>query len=215
MTGADEDHEALAAQKVALRDRLLTTRRRRPLTRVAVDSERIAAHLLESPPLRRAATVAAYVGIGHEPGTGVLLEALRARARRVILPVLLPDGDLDWATHDAELQPAGRGLLEPTGPRLGPWAISTADVVLAPALAVSRHGTRLGRGGGSYDRALGRLPLGTFTCALLFDDEYPVDVPVGSHDRPVVAVAQPSGIRLTDWARGPGSGRRPGPPPRG
>lgn len=207
MTGATGEGEILAAQKVALRDRLLTTRRRRPLALVQADSERIAAHLLDSLPLRHAATVAAYVAIGHEPGTGAVIDALRAQGRRVILPVLLPDGDLDWALHADDLVPAPRGLLEPAGPRLGRDAVATADVVLTPGLAVSSDGARLGRGGGSYDRALARVPLGTFTCTLLYDDEYPVDVPAADHDRRVAAVAQPSGIRLTGWARGPASGR--------
>jgi 5-formyltetrahydrofolate cyclo-ligase len=53
---------------------------------------------------------------------------------------------------------------------------------------------RLGRGGGSYDRALGRVPVGTFVCALLYDGEVLDDVPRGPHDRPVTAVATPSGV---------------------
>jgi 5-formyltetrahydrofolate cyclo-ligase len=207
MTGPIGEAEILAARKVALRDRLLTQRRRRSLREVRADSERIATALLEASPLRRAATVAAYVSIGHEPGTGPLLEALRAAGKRVVLPVLQRDGDLDWAVHEGELVPVGRGLLEPPGPCLGPDAVATADVVLTPGLAVAADGTRLGRGGGSYDRALARVPLGTFTCTLLHDEEYPVAVPVAPHDRRVTAVAQPSGISLTDWARGRGSGR--------
>jgi 5-formyltetrahydrofolate cyclo-ligase len=85
-------------------------------------------------------------------------------------------------------------LLEPPGPRLGPDAVATADVVLVPGLAVSRAGMRLGRGGGSYDRALGRVPVGTFTCVLLYDDEVGVEVPVEAHDRPVGFAASPSGV---------------------
>ena len=68
-------------------------------------------------------------------------------------------------------------------------------MVLVPALAVSSTGMRLGRGGGSYDRALGRVPVGTFTCALLYDEEVGVDVPVEPHDRPVHYAATPSGVR--------------------
>jgi 5-formyltetrahydrofolate cyclo-ligase len=207
MTGPIDEADAVAAQKLALRDRLLTARRRRPLPELRVEAERICTLLLDAQPLRRAATVAAYVSIGHEPGTSMLLEALLRQGRRVILPVLQPDGDLDWAVHHGNLVPAGRGLLEPAGPRLGPEAVATADVVLTPGLAVAADGTRLGRGGGSYDRALGRVPTGTFTCTLLYDDEYPVQVPAAAHDRRVVAVARPSSISLTTWARGPASGR--------
>ncbi|CAB4700448.1 MAG: 5-formyltetrahydrofolate cyclo-ligase [Actinobacteria bacterium] len=182
--------------KTALRDQLLTTRGRRSLAERAEVADRIAAALLAAPEVRRAATVAAYVALGSEPGTARLLGALGAAGKRVLLPVLLPGDDLDWAVHtgDDDLVAARRGLLEPSSPRLGAEAIATADVVLVPGLAVSLDGARLGRGGGSYDRALGRVPVGTFTCVLLHDDEVGLDVPVEPHDRRVVAAASPAGI---------------------
>jgi 5-formyltetrahydrofolate cyclo-ligase len=182
--------------KIAMRDQILTARNRLTLTERAEHARAIAEHLLASPEVRRAATVAAYVSIGSEPGTGGLIRELAAAGKRVILPALLPDGDLDWAAYagDDALAPARRGLLEPTGPRLGVDAIATPDVVLVPGLAVSPHGDRLGRGGGSYDRALGRVPVGTFTCVLLRDDEVGLDVPVEPHDRVVTAAATPTRI---------------------
>jgi 5-formyltetrahydrofolate cyclo-ligase len=183
-------------RKLALRDQLLTGRARRSLAEVGEAARAIAGHLLAAPEVRRAATVAAYVSVGTEPGTGPLLEALAAAGKRVLLPVLLPDGDLDWGVYDgpASLVRARRGLLEPVGPRLGPDAVATADVVLVPALAVGRDGVRLGRGGGSYDRALSRVPVGTFVCALLYDEERLDEVPRADHDRAVTAVVTPRGL---------------------
>ena len=182
--------------KVALRDQLLAGRRRRPLTDVVAAARAVAEHLLATPDVRRAATVAAYVSLDGEPGTGPLLDTLADAGKRVILPVLLPDGDLDWAAYGGpdSLAPASRGLLEPTGRRLGPDAVATADAVLVPGLAVDADGVRLGRGGGSYDRALGRVPVGTFTCVLLYEDEVGVSVPVEPHDRPVGWAATPAGV---------------------
>jgi 5-formyltetrahydrofolate cyclo-ligase len=182
--------------KTALRDQLLTARNRRPLLERSEVARRIAVHLTEAPEVRRAATVAAYVAVGSEPGTGPLLDALLAAGKRVVLPVVLPGLDLDWAAYagDQDLAPARFGLLEPVGTRLGVEAVATADVVLLPGLAVSSRGDRLGRGGGCYDRALARVPVGTFTCVLLHDEEVGVDVPVEPHDRPVTAAASPSGI---------------------
>ncbi len=188
--------EAIAAQKLALRDQLVTGRGRRSLLEVSESARAIADHLMATPEVRRAATVAAYVSIGTEPGTGPLLDALVASGRRVILPVVLPDLDLDWAVYDGQggLARARRGLLEPTGERLGVDAVATADVVLTPGLAVDRTGMRLGQGGGCYDRALGRVPVGTFTCTLLYADELLDAVPAATHDRPVTAVATPAGV---------------------
>ncbi|MFC7306190.1 5-formyltetrahydrofolate cyclo-ligase [Streptomyces monticola] len=188
------------AAKATLRAELLEARRR--LT--ADDAQGAAAVLAERAiglgELTGAGTVAAYVSVGREPGTRVLLDALHARGVRVLLPVLLADNDLDWAAYEGaeRLVRAGRGLLEPAGARLGPEAVLEADAVLLPGLAVDGRGMRLGRGGGSYDRVLARLaharvqpPL----VVLLYDHEVVARVPEEPHDHLVHAVVTPSGVR--------------------
>jgi 5-formyltetrahydrofolate cyclo-ligase len=179
--------------KIALRDQIRTARRRRPLVEVVQAARDLAEVVTARPEVRRAATVAAYVSIGTEPGTGALLDALEAAGKRVILPALQPDSDLDWGTWrgPTSLAPARMGLLEPVD-RLGLEAVATADVVIVPGLAVSRSGQRLGQGGGSYDRALGRVPVGTPVVICLYDDEVGRDVPVDDHDRPVTTAATPT-----------------------
>jgi 5-formyltetrahydrofolate cyclo-ligase len=179
--------------KIALRDRIRTTRHRRSLLEIGDAARGLAEALMARPEVRRAATVAAYVSIGSEPGTGALLDALDAAGKRVILPVLRPDLDLDWGTWrgSTSLAPARMGLLEPVD-QLGVDAVATADIVIVPGLAVSPTGERLGRGGGSYDRALGRVPVGTLVVVCLYDDEIGLDVPVDPHDRPVTAAVTPT-----------------------
>src|SRR5262249_57983584 len=119
--------------------------------------------------------------------------------------VLLPDGDLDWASYEGpdSLAAGPRGLLEPgpAEPRRGPGAIARADLVLVPALAADRSGNRLGKGGGSYDRALARVGGLVPTVALLFDGELLDEVPAGPHDVPVRLAAQPGEgiIRPAQW----------------
>ncbi|MEV5161193.1 5-formyltetrahydrofolate cyclo-ligase [Streptomyces sp. NPDC053728] len=159
--------------------------------------------------LAGARTVAAYVSVGREPGTRALLDALHARGVRVLLPVLMADNDLDWAVFDGaeHLVPAGRGLREPDGARLGPHAVLEADAVLLPGLAVDGRGMRLGRGGGSYDRVLARLAdAGAHPAlvVLLYDDEVVARVPEEPHDHPVDAVVTPAGTRRFPRGRGTG-----------
>ena len=199
--------EFTSTAKLALRDQLLTGRRHLPVAVIGERARALAAHLLAAPEIRSAATVAAYVSVSHEPGTGPLLDALEAAGKRVVLPLLQPDGDLDWAAYAGSggLRTARRGLLEPDGPALGATAVATADVVLVPGLAVGRDGMRLGRGGGSYDRALGRVPVGTFTCVLLNSEEVLASVPHEDHDRSVTAVATEQG--LTRFGAGAPGGR--------
>jgi 5-formyltetrahydrofolate cyclo-ligase len=194
--GHDPAPSGASGAKLALRDQLMTARNRRPLLDRSEAARQIALHLTAAPEVRRAATVAAYVAVGSEPGTAVLLQALVAAGKRIVLPVVLPNLDLDWAAYagDQDLVPARFGLLEPGGRRLGPESVATADALLVPGLAVSGSGDRLGRGGGCYDQALARVPVGTFTCVMLYDDEVGVEVPVEAHDRPVTAAAHPAGI---------------------
>ena len=190
------DPVAVARGKAALRADLLARRRRVTLADLVDNATALAARTLAVPEVARAATVAAYVSVGREPGTGVLLDELVARGHRVLLPVLLRDGDLDWCryTDSAGLAPAGRGLLEPVGSRLGVEAIGQADAVLCPGLAVDRRGRRLGRGGGSYDQALARVSRPTWVAVLLYDDELVDNVPVDLHDKRVDAAITPSRV---------------------
>jgi 5-formyltetrahydrofolate cyclo-ligase len=185
--------ESVTTAKAELRQQLLAARRARPPRCREIAGIAIAVRLLAAPELVGAATVAAHADVGGEPPTTPLLDGLRNRGLRVLLPVLLSDSDLDWAEYGgrAELAPAGRGLLEPTGPRLGIGAIEEADVVVCPGLAVGRDGMRLGRGGGSYDRALSRAA-GAWSCVLLYDEELLDAVPVHEHDQAVSAAVTPS-----------------------
>ncbi|GHF97779.1 5-formyltetrahydrofolate cyclo-ligase [Streptomyces filamentosus] len=186
------------SEKAILRRRLLDARAALSPDDLARTAGQLAGHGAVLPELAGAATVAAYVSVGREPGTRALLDALRVRGTRVLLPVLLPDNDLDWAVYEGAgaLAKAGRGLLEPTGPRLGPDAVCTADAVLLPGLAVDARGMRLGRGGGSYDRVLARLARAGKDPALvvlLYADEVVARVPEEPHDHPVHAVVTPEG----------------------
>jgi len=152
--------------------------------------------LLSLPELEMASSIAAYASRGNEPGTRSLLFALWKRGSYVLLPRLLPDCDLDWASYEGpdSLVESPRGLLEPTEPPRGVGAVKAADVVLVPALAVDRRGRRLGQGGGSYDRALARVGPAILTIGVVYDDEFVPELPAEPHDRPVRAVVTPSGF---------------------
>jgi 5-formyltetrahydrofolate cyclo-ligase len=133
-----------------------------------------------------ATTVCAYLPFGTEPGTTALADALAAAGARVLLPVILPEpGPLDWAeyTGETDLRPGRlRGILEPTGKRLGVDAVGAAELVLVPALAVDRQGVRLGRGAGHYDRSLVFAAAGATLLAVVRDEELVDRLPGQPHD---------------------------------
>ncbi|MGA4540029.1 5-formyltetrahydrofolate cyclo-ligase [Uniformispora flossi] len=191
-TGAGVPH---VPSKTVLRAGLLAARADRSGEERHAAARALAERLAAVPEIAAARVVAAYVPVGSEPGPPDLPELLRGPGCRVLLPVLLPDNDLDWAeyTGPESLHRAGRGLHEPAGPRLGPDAVAEADAVVLPGLAVDGGGMRLGRGGGSYDRALARVRPDAFTVVLLHDGETVAEVPAEPHDRPVRAALTPGG----------------------
>lgn len=169
-----------SADKQDARDEFL--QHRRALTPEAVTAARAAvtAAVLARCDASAWSTVAAFLPLRTEAGSTDLLDALVHRGVRVLVPVTLADRDLDWVALPGD-QP------------LGVDAVGGADAVLVPALGVaSSDGTRLGRGGGSYDRALTRVPAGVPVAALLHDGEVVEHLPRDPWDVPVTAYVTPS-----------------------
>ncbi len=134
-----------------------------------------------------AETVAAYVSFGTEPSTDDTLAAWLTRGTRVLLPVVLPDRDLEFRAYDGALVTGRLGMACP--PASAPVVpLAEASVVVVPALACDRRGNRLGRGGGSYDRALTRVGPGALTVAAVYAEELWPAVPIDGHDQRVRAV---------------------------
>jgi len=181
------------AEKAGLRSQLLSARSRLSADARAAAGRGIRDALLSLAELQMAGTVAVYYSVGTEPDTRRLVYGLWKRGTYVLLPVLQEDGDLDWASYEGpdSLVPGRSGLLEPSEPPRGVDAVRRADAVLVPALAVDRAGNRLGRGGGSFDRALARVGPLIPVIALIYDDELVDHVPAQAHDVPVRAVARP------------------------
>jgi len=175
--------------KTTLRAKVTAARAARTEQQRARDRAAIREHVLAGCRAGRArpgSTIAVYEPLRTEPGSTELLAALDGAGYHLIVPVTLADRDLDWSPWSA----AGRAEA-----RLGPDAIASAALVLVPAFAVDPTGNRLGRGGGSYDRALARLAAGTPVAALLYRDELLPEVPVETWDQPVGSVVTPDGWR--------------------
>jgi 5-formyltetrahydrofolate cyclo-ligase len=178
-------HARAGLAKQQLRARFGAARAAMPETRREQARAAIRAAVLPRVDDLGARCVAAYVPFRTEPGSPTLLEELTARRLRVLVPVTLADRDLDWAEWTTD----------GAGSPLGTNAIAAADVVLVPALAVATDGTRLGRGGGSYDRALARCRQHAPIAALLFSGEFVESLPRDPWDHPVTAVVTPDGWR--------------------
>ncbi|MDM7486937.1 5-formyltetrahydrofolate cyclo-ligase [Rhodococcus sp. GXMU-t2271] len=186
-----------ALSKPQWRARIVAARRARDDEERRGEDAALAAAARSLAPAR--ATVCAYVPVGSEPGALSLLDALCEAGNRVLLPLTRADSTLDWAqyTGAGALAPAGYGLLEPTGPALGPEEVRRAHTVLVPALAVDERGVRLGRGAGFYDRTLHLAAGDAVLVAVVRDEELVPELPEDPHD-----------IRM-GWALTPGRGLVP------
>ncbi|MFN8088715.1 MAG: 5-formyltetrahydrofolate cyclo-ligase [Mycobacterium sp.] len=178
------DH-VVADRKAQLRATLLASRRAVPAPVRSAEASALAAHAEDA--VDTGDTVCAYVPVRSEPGSPELLERLRDRCARLLLPIVCMDAGepvpLRWGAYVPGELAAGRfGLLEPTGPALPPTALADAAVVFVPALAVDRHGVRLGRGGGFYDRSLIYRADDCKLVAVVRDSEIVETLPGDAHD---------------------------------
>ena len=185
--------DGLRAEKRRRRAELRARRRdlagRRDLT---ADGARIA-ELAMSEVGRRvsdggAVTITAYEPLPAEPDVRALLATAYDRGMRVLVPITLADLDLDWC----EWTPTG------TGPPLGKDAVADVTVAFVPGLAVDVSGTRLGQGGGCYDKALPRIRSGAPAVCVLHPEEDRTEPPLPreEHDVVVDAVLTAQGVRV-------------------
>ena len=142
----------------------------------------------------RASSISCYLSTTTEPGTREFVTAAVRRGIRVLLPITREDGLLDWAVADDgdDVAEGLLGLPEPTGEVLGPIAVNDVDLMIIPAAAVDRAGTRLGWGRGFFDKTLGSREQRPPVYAVVYDSEILDEVPLDLHDQPVNGIVTPT-----------------------
>lgn len=176
--------------KQALRRKLIAVRRKLPEERIQQRSASIAAQLQQHPALTDAKVVAGYCPVGGEVDPQPILDALRSRGCRIVLPRQSPqyeDATMSFAEATKPLVQSPLGYWMPD-PAECDVPLSALDALLIPAVAADPQGNRLGRGGGHYDRVLSEAQHAT-TVALIYDFQLLLDLPVEAHDVAVDWVA--------------------------
>lgn len=145
-------------------------------------------HILSATELKGATNIASYISYEFEPETSDINQRLIKDGKKVFLPRLLENNDIQWVSWNGSSENLTKveKIYEPIGDAVE----VELDVIILPALHVDRMGNRLGQGGGSYDRALSRSK--AFKIALLHYGELTSEIlPIQPHDEKIDAAATP------------------------
>lgn len=160
------------------------------------DSRAICDHLSALSSIESAKTIFAYLPLKEEVDLCSLLTTWINEGRTVCVPVVSWKGrtmraGLLQAINDASIIEGLYGLREPLNPQY--VATDSIDVMLVPGIGFDRAGSRLGRGGGYYDRFLetARSPI---VIGIGFDNQIVKYICKEKHDQSMTSVATPSGI---------------------
>lgn len=158
-------------------------------------------------------TVAAYVALPDEVDlaglfagpAGSLLGGARSegpggraappvRPEVVALPRLGDDDRVTWHRDGGSGEPHRTGVVQP-GAGAAPIDPAELDVVLVPGRLFDRHGIRLGRGGGHYDRLVPTLGDEVPVVGVTVDARVVDRLPTEAHDAPMTHLATETGVR--------------------
>ena len=185
--------------KKDLRKRLLRQLRQQPQETCRAKSLRITRRLRRLRLYRKAQVILCYAAFDGEVETGRILSQALADGKRVAVPVMRRGSKRIFPTeildHRRDLKTAGHlGIPQPKRRVLRRVPLGKLELVVVPGVAFDRHGGRLGRGGGYFDRFLSRLPASVPCVGLAFQFQVVKNLPVESHDRPVSKVVTEKGV---------------------
>jgi len=181
----------VAVQKGEVRVCLLRQRRVLAETECRQKSQAVAARLLASDPFAAARCVHCYVATPTEVQTEAVIEEALRRGKRVVAPTMrggMPA--LSEVKSGDPLHPGAFGILEPASNL--PVTPEEVDLWVVPGVGFGRDGSRLGRGGGYYDRLLSEAQ--GVVIGLAFDFQVADRMPTEPSDRFVDYVMTESAV---------------------
>ncbi len=161
--------------------------------------EKIRNHLFGWDKFKNARHIFCFVSFRSEIDTTPIIKRALQENKSVSVP------KIDRARHEMKayyikdlsrnsLKPGEYGILEPTE-KCEEADYSTIDLIIAPGLAFTLKGERLGFGGGYYDRFLAKHS-GIPVCALTYDALITDYLPVKKNDINVDYLITESGIKI-------------------
>jgi len=178
--------------KKKIRAKLLNKRDLIPPDEKVLKERAIEKGLFSLDVFRKAKSILLYVSFRSEVDTTRFLHDILSLGKKLILPVVDPGNKvlkLYEIRDTSELKPGYMGIPEPLVSEDRRVMLKEIDLVIIPGTGFDTKGTRLGYGGGYYDRLLGyesrELSKGEhhiMTIALAFEEQMGEEIPAEAHD---------------------------------
>lgn len=152
-------------------------------------SEQICRILLESEIYKQSSFIAAYMSFKNEVSTDLIIKTAFEDGKRICVPVTENDKIfLSEIYPEDEFICGAFGIREPKIKRkaLG------ADLIAVPGLAFSKDGSRLGWGGGFYDRLLAETD--AVSVGMCYDFQLCGGIETETHDKKTDYIVTESGV---------------------
>jgi 5-formyltetrahydrofolate cyclo-ligase len=190
----------MSFDKRAIRQELRARRKGLSPAFVTAAGHAVCGRLSAFPPYNAAASVLVYLACEYEVPTTGLIERAVASNKTVYLPHTASGAMVRWTPGDPLVIARG-GVAEPVG---APLSGACPAIALIPVVGWDWQGTRLGRGGGFYDRLLADLPP-TIRVGLAYDFQQVASLPRDSWDIALDYVITEQRVIRCGW----GEERRP------
>ena len=174
-------------EKKRVRAEMLAKRRALTWDEVQKASKCIAQRIAQTDVYKNSKSIALYMPIDNEVDVTILMEMAISDGKTAFLPRVSGKQMEFYRYEGRESLRAGRyGILEPISSE-AMTADETALIVM-PGTAFSRHGARIGYGGGWYDRLLADAAPGSVRLGVAYDFQVLDDLPSEAHDVPLTGV---------------------------
>jgi 5-formyltetrahydrofolate cyclo-ligase len=165
-------------EKTALRKMLLEKRDSTSFDLIQIHSEKIYSRLKKIKSFVDANSIGCYYSIGSEVQTKSIILDLLNQKKHVSLPKMVNDIIVFRAIKNFnKLEKGNFGILEPRDD----WPEEKSfDVILVPAIGLTKNGVRLGYGHGYYDKFLADKSVTKI--ALTYNKQIIKSIPASEHD---------------------------------
>lgn len=191
METSAEYRACIAEKKAELRRLLRKQRREQDMQSAYSASDKICDRVIGLPEYKKANVMLAYMCAKGEVDVSKIVCDAHENGKHVAFPLCIADGGLKLLIPNTSesFRIGAYGIMEPDIEDSSEIDASQLELIILPAVAYTRECTRLGQGGGYYDRLLQKTS--AFTVGVGYDFQLLEHIPLEPHDKPIDCVALP------------------------